>query len=71
MFCIYRESSRVVFIPFERAKEGSQHIDDTSLFSAFRDAGDAVPTLGQHFQEYDRADIDKKIATFLHDKMAA
>ncbi len=37
-----RESSRVVFIPFEPAQLSSS-IDDTELLAKLRKAGDAVP----------------------------
>ncbi len=71
-----RESSRVVFIPFERADEidvgcTAKQIDDTSLLRALDDAGDAVPlfvALGKHFQEADRGEIDKKMSDMLTEK---
>ncbi len=59
-----RESSRVVFIPFEPAQLISSSIDDTELLAMLRKAGDAVPIfikLGKQFNECDRSTIDLKI----------
>ncbi len=63
----------MVFIPFERADidVDPQRIDDTSLLRALDDAGDAVPlfvSLGKHFQETDRGEIDKKVSDMLTEK---
>ena len=64
----FRESSRVVFIPFVPASGNYAGIDDTNLFSSLRNAGDAVSifvSLGKRFLEYNRAAVDKKIMQLL------
>ena len=38
-----RESSRVVFVPFEKAGTSSATIDDTDLIKKLGVAGDSVP----------------------------
>ncbi len=69
--CLYypfRESSRVVFIPFEPAQLSPHQIDDTELLDSCRDAGDAVPIfvkLGKLFEEADRAEVDQKVSEVL------
>ena len=67
-----RESSRVVFVPFEKAGTSSATIDDTDLIKKLGVAGDSVPLfikLGKSFDESHnmRAEIDKKVESLFNE----
>lgn len=73
MFHVHcRESSRVVFVPFDKPRENSETVDDINLITALRGAGDAVPlfiNLGQQFVSSDscRSEIDRRIVEVFKD----
>jgi hypothetical protein len=61
----YRESSRIVFIPFEPPQLRASQLDDSELLCRCRNAGDAVALfvkLGKLFRVADRAGIDKMVS---------
>ena len=67
----FRESSRVVFIPFELPRARPDLVDDTELLDRCRDAGDAVPLfikLGKIFEGANREEIYKKVSDLLLEK---
>ena len=60
-----------MFVPFEHTGEIQTTLDDTSLISALTDAGDAVAifiSMGQHFKDYNRAEVDCNISKTLAER---
>ena len=65
---VFRESSRVVLIPFQAPQLQARQLDDSDLLCRCRDAGDAVAIfvkLGKMFQVADRGKVDQRVSELL------